>query len=155
LRRRRKIDIFRALQTFGGELERPRDNERDGKSDYDHEHDQSDRPIRNFKKRKDLRCNLNEQPSNNGISDRNLVNVAPLEFGEKVLKVHRLASRSLTSGERFSQGLRECGRGGSQLVVFCHEPVAELLRKGEKARVVRSRAVAKCSIQGRLMAHTK
>jgi hypothetical protein len=39
---------------------------------------QTDRPIRNFKKRKDLRRNLDEQRGDNALGDRNFVNIAPL-----------------------------------------------------------------------------
>ena len=45
-------------------------------------------PIGNFKKRKDLRRDLDQQPANDCVSDRDLVNIAPLQFGEEVAKVH-------------------------------------------------------------------
>jgi hypothetical protein len=58
------IDIFRSLQSFGRELERPRNDERDWESDrngYDH---QPHNPIGNFQEWKDLRRNLIEsQPT--------------------------------------------------------------------------------------------
>jgi len=39
---------------------------------------QSDRPIWNSEKRKDLRRDLDEQPRHNAVGDGNLLNVAPL-----------------------------------------------------------------------------
>src|SRR5205814_10305330 len=98
LRRRRKIDIFRALQTFGGELERPRDNECNRKSDHDCEHDEAYGPIWNFEKWENLRRDLDQQPTNDRIRDRNLVNVAPLQLGEEGVDAH-----SYVMGLRFKR----------------------------------------------------
>src|SRR5882724_10206621 len=38
-RKKRRIDIFRAFQSFRCEFERPRDHERDGKTNDDRQHD--------------------------------------------------------------------------------------------------------------------
>jgi hypothetical protein len=81
--REKARDIFRALDSFGRELEGPGDNERDGKSNYDREHDQPHRPTRDLKERENLRRDLDEQPRHNRISDGNLVDVAPLQLGEE------------------------------------------------------------------------
>jgi len=64
-------------------FKRPRDDERDGKSDDDCEHNEAHGPIWNFEKWKNLRGNLNQKPADDCVRDRDFVNVAPLEFGEK------------------------------------------------------------------------
>ena len=56
---RRKIDIFRALDCFRGELKGPGENERDWKSDHNGEDNQPDRPVRYLEERKNLRRDLN------------------------------------------------------------------------------------------------
>ncbi len=75
---RGEIDIFRAFQSFRRQFERPGENDRDGKSKDDCEHNKAHCPIRNFEKRKYLRSDLNQQPRDDRVRDRNLVNVAPL-----------------------------------------------------------------------------
>ncbi len=58
---------------------------REERSRYDqNEHGKPNRPVRNFKERKDLRGDLNQQPADNGIRDRNLVHVAPPQLVEEV-----------------------------------------------------------------------
>ena len=74
----RKIDIFRALDSFRRELEGPGDDERDWESSRDQNDDQSHNPGRNLQEWKNLRGNLNQQPANNRIGDGDLVNIAPL-----------------------------------------------------------------------------
>jgi hypothetical protein len=37
-------------------------------------------PIRNFQEGKNLRCDLNRKPADDGIRASNLVHVAPLQF---------------------------------------------------------------------------
>lgn len=44
--------------------------------------------IRNFKKWKDLRCELREEPCDDSVGDRCAVNVAPLQLGQNVLRIH-------------------------------------------------------------------
>src|SRR5438445_30853 len=70
------------------ELEGPGDDEGDwecNRDQYDHQpHD----PIRNFQERENLRGNLNQEPRHYGIGNCNLVNMAPLQFGEEVAEVH-------------------------------------------------------------------
>jgi len=75
---RHEIGVFRAFQSFRRQFERPRDNERDWKSDDDCEHNKEHGPIRNFEKREDLGGNLNQQPADDRVRDRDFVNVAPL-----------------------------------------------------------------------------
>src|SRR5262249_45975203 len=58
-RRRRHIDLFRSLDSLRGEFKCPRDDERNRKSYRDEDDHQSNDPIRNLEKWKDLRRNLN------------------------------------------------------------------------------------------------
>ena len=52
----------------------------------DHEHDdKAHHPVRNFEKWKNLGRDLNQQPTDNCVSDRNLVNVAPLQLGKEII----------------------------------------------------------------------
>jgi hypothetical protein len=41
-----------------------------------------------FKKRKDLRRDLNQQPRHDRVSNRHLVDMAPLQLSEEVFRVH-------------------------------------------------------------------
>src|SRR6266403_6299473 len=88
LRRRGKIDIFRALDAFRRELERPRDDQRDGEADRDqHDHQPYD-PIWNLQERENLRGNLNQEPADDRVSDRYLVNVPPLQLSKEFSRIH-------------------------------------------------------------------
>src|SRR6266480_846082 len=80
----RGTDIFGSLDSFRRELKCPCDHERDWESNHDSKHDQSDGPIRDFEKWKNLRGGLDQQPANNRIRNRDLVNIAPLQLGEEV-----------------------------------------------------------------------
>jgi hypothetical protein len=72
-----KIDIFPALDPFGSYLKSPRDDQRDGEADCDQCNDEANDPSWNLEKWKNLRRNLDEQPADNRISNRNFVYVAP------------------------------------------------------------------------------
>jgi hypothetical protein len=72
------FDIFRAFQSMRSQFKGPRGNERDGKSDNDCEHNKAHCPIRNLEKREDLGGNLNEQPTDDGVRDRDFGHVAAL-----------------------------------------------------------------------------
>jgi hypothetical protein len=50
-----------------------------------------------MKGRDNRRGDLHHQPADNGIGDRNLVNVAPLQLGEKILRLHFDASVRMAS----------------------------------------------------------
>jgi len=86
--RRRRIDIFSALDSFRRDLERPSEHERDRKTDDDQEDEQTNDPVRNAENRQYLRESLSESPPSHEVRDRNFVNVAPLQLGEKVPRIH-------------------------------------------------------------------
>ena len=79
-----KIDIFRAFDSFRSELKGPGDDECDWESDRDQRDDQAHDPIWDLQERENLGGNLNQEPADNRIGDRNFINVAPLELGEKI-----------------------------------------------------------------------
>src|SRR6266496_1576605 len=83
-----RIDIFRALDSFWREFKRPGKNHRHGKSDNEQQHYKTHCPIRNFEERKDLTRDLHQQPCDDCVGDRDLVNVAPLQFAEEILRIH-------------------------------------------------------------------
>src|SRR5437867_150906 len=83
-----KIDLLRALDSFRRDLECPGQNQRNRESDHEQQHHQSHRPIWNLKKWEDLRRDLNQQPRHNRIRDRDLVNIAALQLGKEVTRVH-------------------------------------------------------------------
>ena len=76
-------DILRPLHALRRHLERPRDDERDRKSE-EHQHDYRGRDsIRQMKGGDDRRRDLHHQPADDGIRDGDFVNVAPLQLGEE------------------------------------------------------------------------
>jgi len=74
------IDVSFKLDSFRRYLECPRTNYRDGKTDDRKQDDQPDDPVWNIEKRKDLRRNLDEQPSRDDVSGGNGINTAPFQF---------------------------------------------------------------------------
>ena len=62
---------------------------RDRKPGMKKKDDQPHRPVWDFEKWKDLRGDLNEQPGDDGIGDRDLVNIAPFQLGEEVAELIR------------------------------------------------------------------
>jgi hypothetical protein len=77
-----------SLQSFWRQLKRPSDYQRDWKPDDNYENNQPDYPVGDFEKRKDLGRNLNQQPCDDCVCDRNFVNIAPLQLREKVVRIH-------------------------------------------------------------------
>src|SRR6266536_545453 len=85
-----KIDIFRALDSFRREFKCPGKNQRHGKSDNEQQHHKPHRPIRNFEERKNLTCDLHQEPRDDCVGYRNLVNIAPLKLSKEIWKIHFL-----------------------------------------------------------------
>src|SRR5438093_7393886 len=86
-----RLDLRFAFDSFGRYLECPRKNQRHWKTRDQQQHNQPHRPVWDFKERKDLRGDLDEQPRSNCVVDRNLVDVASFQLGEEVQQVHGLA----------------------------------------------------------------
>src|SRR6266567_3945880 len=80
--------VWGALDSFRREFKRPGQNHRHRKSDNEQQHHKTHGPIRNFEERKNLTRDLHQEPGHNAISNRNLVNVAPLQLREEGLRIH-------------------------------------------------------------------
>src|SRR4029453_9525335 len=76
-------DIFRSLDPFRRQFKCPSDNERDWESDRDEDDDQSHDPVRNLEEWKNLRRDLNYQPTDNRVRDGNLVDIPSFQLGEE------------------------------------------------------------------------
>src|SRR5207248_7387546 len=63
---------------------RPGNYQGNRKSDHNERNHQTHDPVRNFQEREDLSCDLNREPTDNRIRDRDLVNVAPFQLGQEV-----------------------------------------------------------------------
>ena len=70
------------------------------------EHDKPHRPIRNFEERKNLRRDLNHQPADDRVRDRDLVNIAPLQLGEEILQSRVFAITHRQEQETEGFGIR-------------------------------------------------
>src|SRR6266513_254350 len=83
-----KIDIFRSFQSFRRQLKGPCDHKGNGKTNHNQHYHQPNCPIRNFEERKNLTRYLHQEPGNDCVGDRYLVDMAPLQLSEEVLRVH-------------------------------------------------------------------
>ena len=75
-RRMMTAHVVRALQSFRRQIKSPGEHERDRQAETKEEHDCAHDPGRNLKEGKDLGRDLDEQPRDHDITDRDLVNVA-------------------------------------------------------------------------------
>ena len=92
-------DFVGSLDPFRRDLESPSQDERDRKTDGEDENDEPHRPVRDVKKGKDLSRDLDEEPRNHRIGDGHLVDVSPLQFGEKIARVQISESAALIAAE--------------------------------------------------------
>ena len=90
-----RIRIFGPLDSLRRELECPCNNQRDRKTERGQKNNKPNHPVRNFQERKNLRCDLNQKPADDGIRDRHLVHVAPLQLAEEYLRIHRTSLLAL------------------------------------------------------------
>src|SRR5439155_12403713 len=86
--RRHRVRGFGALYSLRRDFERPGQHKRNWQTDDDQQNDQSNGPVRNVEDRKNLRDSLRKRPTGDDVSDRDLVNVAPLQLGEEVVDLH-------------------------------------------------------------------
>src|SRR5207249_4882194 len=120
-RRRHRICSFGALNSVRGDLERPGQNKGDRQTDDDEQNNQSNDPVRNIEDRKNLRDSLRERPAGDDVSDRNLVNVAPLQLPEEVMDIHfSPVTFSASASKRGSP--RSGSNSGSTLIQVIAEP---------------------------------
>src|SRR6266446_4718836 len=77
-----------ALDSLGSEVVSPGKYERDRKAESEQSDDRPHNPVGNVEKGKGLRGDLDEEPGNDGIGDRNAVNFPSLRLEEKCLRPH-------------------------------------------------------------------
>src|SRR4030095_6313201 len=70
----------------------PREDERDGKTDQQKHDDKTQRPIRQFPRRKNRRTNLNDECRSDDIRSRDAIDFPSLQFREEA--AHRLEGTS-------------------------------------------------------------
>ncbi len=87
----RCIGSFCAFNAFGRHFKCPRDNQRDRKADDEDENYHAHNPIGDVEKWKNLAGNLHQQPGDDAVRDRDLVNIAPLQFGKEIALAHCFA----------------------------------------------------------------
>src|ERR1700730_13363655 len=80
----RGIGNFGSFNSFRRRFKRPRNDERDWKADRDERNYKAHDPVRNFQKWKYLGRDLNQQPADNRVGDRDFVDVAPFQLSEEV-----------------------------------------------------------------------
>ena len=102
-------------------IRKPEDERRD---------DQPHRPIRDFEKWKNLGRDLDQDPSDHDVSDRDAIHFAPFQFGEEILQRRAAGTRA-----RVQLGHRELmtrvggsGKSGQTAVSFAKNRCATLLR---------------------------
>src|SRR5438094_6559450 len=79
-----RLDLGFEFDSFRRDLERPGKNQRHRKTEDDDDDKYLHHPWRRVESREENRRRLNQQPGDDRIRDRDLVNIAPLQFGEEV-----------------------------------------------------------------------
>src|SRR6266576_5619306 len=110
-----------ALNSFGRDLERPGKHQRNREPHNKNENDNLHRPLRRIECGKKNRCRLNREPRDHRVSDRHLVNVAPLQLGEKIVELHFGATTFCTSASKRGSP-RKGSSNGSTLIQVRLEP---------------------------------
>jgi len=85
-----RVDLTFALQTFRRELIKPGEGDPEGKTDPRSDQKPTRRPFRCADRRTQLRDALRERPDGADIENRRANDVAPPEFPEETLRIHRL-----------------------------------------------------------------
>jgi hypothetical protein len=81
-------DFPSPLDSLRRQLKGPRQDERDGKTEEDDRDKHLHHPRRGLEGREQNRGRLNEKPGHHGVSDRDFVNVTPLQLGEEIARIH-------------------------------------------------------------------
>src|SRR5439155_3964233 len=104
--------------SFGRDLEIPRKDQQDWKTEHEDGDNHFDHPRRYDGGREANGCGLNQGPRNNRVGHRDFVNVAPFQLGEEVQQVHGLAFASFWKRE----SLRTPSHAGSKRKVAAVVP---------------------------------
>src|SRR5437762_6312588 len=92
-----RVGCASTFDSFRRYLKHPAKNKRNRQTNNDEHNNQTNYPIRNVEDRKDLRDALGEGPTRDDVRDSNLVNIAPLQFGEEGVDSHSLKSSGFAS----------------------------------------------------------
>src|SRR5438876_11850712 len=111
-----RVGCASTFDSFRRYLKHPAKNKRNRQSENDEQNNQSNDPVRNVEDRKNLRDALRERPAGDNVSNRDLVNIAPLQFGEETLEVHffELAAFPFGASDSTIFSKRGSPRSGSQ-----------------------------------------
>src|SRR6266542_3182727 len=88
-----------ALNSFRRDLEGPGKHQRNREPNNKDEDDNLHRPLRRIERRKENRCRLDREPRYHRVSDRDFVNVAPLQLGEEIVDLHEAKLRRIIMRE--------------------------------------------------------
>src|SRR4029077_1420748 len=103
------------LEAFWRHFKSPGNDESGGKTEDRKQHHKPNDPIGNFEEWKNLGGDLDQEPGDNSVSDCDPVDVASLQFGKKVARIHSWPSRVT-----FSFSLMNEGRGKVLVNSFIH-----------------------------------
>jgi hypothetical protein len=84
----RGVGNFRALDSFRRNLEEPREDNGNGKAKDDEKNNRADCPVWNIEHGKNLGNSLGKRPARDDVRNGDLVNIAPLQLGEKITHIH-------------------------------------------------------------------
>src|SRR5947207_13407309 len=113
-----------ALNSFGRDLERPGKRQRNREPNDNDEDDNLHRPLRRIECGKKNRSRLNREPRDHRVSNRDFVNIAPFQFGKKIVDLHYCvfgATTFCTSASKRGSPCNESSRG-SVLIQPIFEP---------------------------------
>src|SRR5262249_28531267 len=108
-------DIVSSFEAFRSHFKSPGNDQGNRKTEDRNHHHKPNDPIRNLEEWKNLRGNLDHKPRDNAVSNRDPINVAPLQFDEKVARVHPSPPR-LTVGPQ-----RSVDKATHIFLASCHE----------------------------------
>src|SRR5947207_7262553 len=88
-----------AHNSFRRNLERPGKRQRNREPNNNDEDNNLHRPLRRIECGKEKRCRLNREPRYHRGSDRDFVNVAPLQLGKEIVDLHEAELRRIIMRE--------------------------------------------------------
>ena len=81
-------DVRRSVYSFWRHVKNPRKNCGKNKTERDGHDQQFHRPSGHVERRQENRCDLDQQPSDDGISGCNFANIASLQLPKEISRVH-------------------------------------------------------------------
>src|SRR5262245_59027950 len=81
-------DVSGTFEAFRRHFKGPSYDYSNGETQHCNKNDQPDDKIWNLEEWKDLSGDLDQKPRDNAVSDRDSIDVAPLQFGKKLTRTH-------------------------------------------------------------------